>query len=64
MAAADVGSCSSSASRFSRLAVAEQVEEDRGGAAACFLAGGFFVTGAVEVEGMGSRPENRSKWKL
>lgn len=54
MAAAHVGSCTSSASCFNRLAE----EEDTGGAVG-LLAGVFFVN--ADVEGDGSKPENRDK---
>lgn len=54
VAAAHVGSCSSSTSRFSRVA---EEEEGQGGAAAVLLAGALVVTGAVEVDGDGSKPE-------
>ncbi len=64
MAAAHVGSCSSSISCFSRLEEKEEEEEGGGGGAAGLLAGVFFVTGAVEVEGDGSKPANREKRKL
>lgn len=57
MAAAHVGSCTSSASCFNRLAE----EEDTGGAVG-LLAGVFFVT--ADVEGDGSKPENRDKGML
>lgn len=63
MAAAHVGSCSSSTSRFSRL-VEEEEEEDRAGGAAGLLAGAFVVTGAVEVDGDGSKPVKRDKREL
>lgn len=63
MAAAHVGSCSSSTSRFSRL-VEEEGEEDRAGGAAGLLAGAFVVTGAVEVDGDGSKPVKRDKREL
>lgn len=59
MAAAHVGSCSSSTRCFSRL-----VEEDRAGGAAGLLAGAFVVTGAVEVDGDGSKPLKRDKREL
>lgn len=62
MAAAHVGSCSSSARRFSCLKEEEEAEEGGGGAAGLF-AGGFFVTGAVEVEGVGSKPADRDSFK-
>lgn len=63
VAAAQVGSCSSSVSRFSRLEVEEE-QEDGGGRAAGLLAGGFFVKGAAEVEGEGSKPTNRDKGEV
>lgn len=59
VAAAHVGSCSSSVSRFRRLK--EEEEDNREGGAAGLLAGGFFVTGAVEVEGDGSKPVNKDE---
>lgn len=64
MAAAHVGSCSSSTSRFSRLVEEEEEEEDRAGGAAGLLAGAFVVTGAVEVDGDGSKPVKRDKREL
>lgn len=66
VAAAHVGSCSSSIRRFSCLNEEEdeEEEEDRGGLAAGLLAGAFVVTGAVEVEGDGSKPAKRDKREL
>lgn len=55
MAAAQVGSLCSSRSRFSRLAEAEEEEEGRGVKEAICLED-LVVTGAVEVEGDGSKP--------
>lgn len=60
MAAAHVGSCSSSVRRFSRLEEEEEKEEEHRGRGA----GGFFVIGGVEVEGAGSRPADRERRKL
>lgn len=54
VAAAHVGSCSSSTSRFSRVAAEE---DGPGGAAAVLFAGALLVTGAVEVDGDGSKPQ-------
>lgn len=65
VAAAQVGSCSSSMIRFRRLEVEEEEEEEeRGGGAAGRLAGGFLVTGAAEVEGEGSKPANKDERKI
>lgn len=52
VAAAVVGSCSSSLRFFSREAV-----EGRGGAAGVLVAETLLAAGAVEVEGVGSKPE-------
>lgn len=60
VADAQVGSCSSSTSRFSHLEVEDEQGRGRGGGAA-LLAGGFFVTGAAEVEGEGSKPTNKER---
>lgn len=57
VAAAHVGSCTSSASCFKRLA-----EGDDTGGAVGLLAGVYFVT--VDVEGDGSKPANRDKGTL
>lgn len=59
VAAAHVGSCCSSRSLLSRRV--EEVEEDREGWAAVLLVGAFVVTGAVEVEGVGSKPVKRKR---
>lgn len=59
MAAAQVGSSSSSLSRFSLLEEEVDEEEDGRAGATGRLAGGVFVTGAVEVDGEGSKPNNR-----
>lgn len=52
VAAAVVGSCSSSIRFFSRGAA-----EDRGGAAEVLVAETLLAAGAFEVEGVGSKPE-------
>lgn len=51
MAAAVVGSSSSSLRLFSREAA-----EDRGGAAGVLVADTLLAAGAVEVDGVGSKP--------
>lgn len=51
MAAAVVGSCSSSLNLFSREAA-----EDKDGAAKDLVAGTLLTAGAVEVDGVGSKP--------
>lgn len=61
VAAALVGSCSSSISRFIRLA--DEEEEVRRAEAAGLLAGAFVVTGGAEVDGDGSKPVGKKNKK-
>lgn len=62
MAAAQVGSCSSSRCRFRCLAEAEEEEKEEGkGAGVVICLGYLVVTGAVEVEGDGSKPLKESR---
>lgn len=56
MAAAQVGSLCSSRSCFNRLAEVEEEEEEGRGVEEAICLEDLVVTGAVEVEGDGSKP--------